>query len=160
MGMASGKHHGDGAAVRMARDVGLIETKSIHACGYAVGGRFKAGIETGNPLGLAHVEEIDSINARIAREKADVLPPVFRGAHQSMEQQERASRAGALVVDLAPTHQDKRLFDLAVPYSHRSQPFSEIVIAAASHLPPTLSLECYSNIKIRFKPIVTESLLS
>jgi hypothetical protein len=54
----------------------------------------------------------------MAREKADVATPVFRGANQTVEQKERAPRACALVVNLRSADQDESLFNLGKSLSH------------------------------------------
>ena len=44
--MAGSQHHRHSATMRMARDVGLFEAKSIHPCGYAVCSSFKSRIQS------------------------------------------------------------------------------------------------------------------
>ncbi len=117
--MARGKHHGDGAAVRVGSNVGLSQAKGIHAGGNTIGGGCEAGIETGNTLRLAHIEEVDGIDGGVACEEADVLTPVSGRANQSVQQQQRTPTTGALVVNLLAIHQHKSFFDICMPRSHR-----------------------------------------
>ena len=112
--MARRQHHGDSAAVRVSGDIGLARAESVHEGGDAVGGSFKARIEPGNALRLPHIEEIDGVNSRVACEEADILPPVSCRTDQSMQQKERATVAGTLVVDLLPIHEHKSFFDICL----------------------------------------------
>ena len=133
VGMTRGEHHCDGAAVRMAGNIGLVEAESVHEGGEAVGCGLEPRVQPGNPLGLAHVEEIDGVHAGIAGKKADVLAPVLRGADQAVEQQQRTPSAGALVVDLCPVDQDKGLFNLGKSFCHcrsRLKSVSDVDVAS------------------------------
>jgi hypothetical protein len=105
--MTCGKHHGDGAAVGMRRYICLIERESIHVGSEAVGGGLETCVQSGNSLGLPHVEEVDGVDGGVAGKKADVLAPVFCRAHKTVEQEQGTPVAGALIVNLHPIDQDE-----------------------------------------------------
>jgi hypothetical protein len=119
--MASGKHHGHGATVGVAGDVGSGETKGIHAGSQAVRGGFEPGVEARDAVRFAHVEEIDGVDARVAGQKADVLPPVSCRAYETVEKQKGTSGAGPFVMDLYAAYKDEGLFDVCASSLHCRQ---------------------------------------
>ena len=116
IGMARGKHHGHGATVGMAGDVRFREAKSVHAGSQSIRGGFEPGVKARHALRFAHVEEIDGVDAGVARQKADVLSPVFCRPDETVQEQKRTTCAGSLIMDLCAAHQDEGLFDI---YSSR-----------------------------------------
>lgn len=123
-GMAGGEHHGDCATVRVAGDVRLVEAEGVHAGGDSVGCGFEPRVEAGNALGLAHIEEVDGVDAGAVCEKIYILTPVSGRANQTVEQQERSSGPGALIVNLEAAHQDVAFFDVRLSPRHvRCPPF-------------------------------------
>ena len=88
--------------------------------GETVGGGLKTCVQPGNPLRLAHIEEIDGIDVRVVGKEADIPPPVPGRANQAVKQQQRPPGASALVVDLGAVHQGKSLFDPEISFCHSS----------------------------------------
>src|SRR5579871_4235329 len=120
--MPCGKHHGDGATMRMGSYIGLSQAKGIHARGDTIGSGRKARIETRNALRFPHIEVVNREYGGMACEEAYVLTPVSGRTHQSMQQQQRTAIASALIVDLLAIHQHESFFDICVTRSHRRRP--------------------------------------
>ena len=74
-GMTGGEHPGDSAAVGVADNIGAVQTESIHGCSDAIGGGFETCIEACNPLGLAHVNQINCVDAHVTGEFGDAAAP-------------------------------------------------------------------------------------
>ena len=122
LGVPCGEHHRYGAAVGVAGDIGLLDAEGVHEGGETVGCCFKARVQPGNTLGLAHVEVIDGVYIAMAGEEVDVATPVSCRADEAVQQQERTPGACALVVDLRSLDQDKSLFNVGKSFCHKSQP--------------------------------------
>ena len=95
--------------MRMRRNVGSLQTHGVHHRRNAVRRRLQTGVEVRHPLRLTHVDKINRVNLYKARKKSDILPPVAARPHQTVQQQQRTSFPGLLVVNSNPVHNNKRV---------------------------------------------------
>lgn len=111
MRMTSGQHHGNSSAVRVSGDVSLREIKRVHQSGDAVRGCFQACVQAGNPFRSTHVEEIDSVDARVSCKEANVLSPGLSRADQPVKKQQGRSGASNQKVYGGSVNGYESLFD-------------------------------------------------
>ena len=68
--MPRGEHHGEAPPCETAAMSASVEAQCIHIGGQTVGCGFEAGIEAGDAIGLAHVEEIDGVDGGVAGQES------------------------------------------------------------------------------------------
>jgi hypothetical protein len=61
----------------------------------------------------------------VAREKADVLPPVLHRSDQTVEEQKRSPTSRALIVNLRSVYERESLFDSGKFIDHNSRCLTE-----------------------------------
>jgi len=111
VGVPGGQHHRHSTAVRMPGNICTLEPERVHTRRHPVRCSFQSAIGPRNSVGLAHIEQVERIDARMLGEKSYVLPPVSGRTNQTMEQKQGRARACALIMQVRSANGDVSLID-------------------------------------------------